>query len=461
MRRIVVYLLFLPMFVSAQNISLTKNQSKTKIEALNKLSEKYNIKNTVTGDLFIVSKNDKYGVVDINGNTVIPLEYINICYENEGNLFCLYKDGHVGFANRKGELIIPFNFEKEFDYEGVDYFNKGMMCAEIDGKFGITDLTGRIVVPYVYDGLIDIANVERKLMYHHTSEDSYLLHFDGDTVIGPASYIKVRDDGTVIVLKDGKYGIYNTAGIELIPCQYDDIPWFVNGKAVVLKSGEGYGVIDQTGREIVPCTENRFDGQLSTMTKSGLVLNMRNYSYGVLDMEGNVVIPHRYTEYYSDTQNRIVLMDSSERVIVFDVNGRVLESYDAVPYLDQLTSYRDGIPVCKNKKWGYVDNEWNLVVPARYKDIYKCEDNYYVVQFDDDQRGVIDKSGKILLKGPYENVYMFCDGIFRVYSYEDVENENSPYVVGFVDSYGNTTLTKRELAKMKELMLKHSDTIGQ
>lgn len=64
----------------------------------------------------IVCKNKKYGVVDISGNAILPLEYdsIDSC-DNEYNVparYIIKKNNLFGVVNLRGEIIIPIVFDK-------------------------------------------------------------------------------------------------------------------------------------------------------------------------------------------------------------------------------------------------------------------------------------------------------------------------------------------------------------
>ena len=48
--------------------------------------------------------------INQKGEEIIPLKY-DLVIAYMGNLFLIYDKGHIGFANRKGKIIIPVNFD--------------------------------------------------------------------------------------------------------------------------------------------------------------------------------------------------------------------------------------------------------------------------------------------------------------------------------------------------------------
>ena len=227
------------------------------------------------------------------------------------------------------------------------------------------------------------------------------------------------------------------------------------GKAVVLKKGVGFGIIDINGREVVPCSGNLFHGEILFPLTSGLLVNYLDDRCGVIDTKGNVVIPHEYSYYVHDTRERIALSDTDDRLYIFDTKGNLTARYDEVYDFEESPS---GFPV-RNKggKWGFLDNNLRLSIPMRYKDITQLDKNVFSVLLDDGQRGLIDTTGRMLFHGPYHSIERVCDGIFRVYSFYNTDNdrETTPYISGFIDLYGNTTLTDKETERMKHWKERH------
>ena len=56
----------------------------------------------------------------------------------------------------------------------------------------------------------------------------------------------------------------------------------------------------------------------------------------------------------------------------------------------------------------------------------------------------------MLFKGPYSFAYPFCDGIWRVGIYDCANNND---ILGYVDAYGQTTLSRKELKEMERIMI--------
>lgn len=454
MKRIFILLLVVPILASAQIRPMTKAQSKVKMEAIKKLKQQYGISYYLdVYDLAIVLKDEHYGVVTLDGRTVIPLEYGYASYEPKVDLFVLFKEGSgVGFINRKGKVVIPFEYSSEYLGVGVSYFNNGLMCAERNGKYGIIDKTGRIVVPYIYDTQMGLCTAGEGLMFviSENFDTTYLLRFNGDTVIGPMSDIFTLSKGLVHVKKDSLYGVYNTEGKEIIPIQYNIVSFSTDGKIMVYQDGVGTGMFDTTGRVLVPCTENRWKGESSFIIKSGLVINYRDEKCGVLDYNGNVIIPHSDRFYNGDTKDRIAFIDDNYAIYIYDIKGNLLEHFESSYNIDE--GVNNGLPVSRDGKWGFLDKNLHLAIQPRYVELYQIDDEHCSVLLDDGYRAIVDLKGKILAKGPYDSFEQICEGIYQADGYirTGTGKADKKYICGLVDLYGQTTFTAKELDALKK-----------
>ena len=109
------------------------------------------VRDPITGKL-----TDKWvsGIVDSFGNTIIELgKYgYDIRYLNEG-LISVQKDGKTGVVDLNGQLVIPTVYD-DVD-RGVGLFSHGTAVVRKNGKLGIIDKTGKIIIPPTYDLLED------------------------------------------------------------------------------------------------------------------------------------------------------------------------------------------------------------------------------------------------------------------------------------------------------------------
>ena len=223
---------------------------------------------------------NKWGIVDRNGEIVVPLIYDNIGFGwdvsdglisvgmlNEdwdadwnpdwGERYPYWTSYKYGFINLKGEVVIPIEYDyvtrfsegfaavakitDVIEHVGDWYFGPTYTWTEPVYKFGIIDTENQVLVPFEYD---------------------LIWNFKGGVAqVGKGSWRKGDDPPLV----GGKWGFVNTKGELLTP--------------VIYGSGEGF----------------EFDDLGLTFVSSGD--NWQDYVYGVINKNGEVLISVKYERY--------------------------------------------------------------------------------------------------------------------------------------------------------------------
>jgi hypothetical protein len=98
-------------------------------------------------------------------------------------------------------------------------------------------------------------------------------------------------DGLASVKKDGKWGVINKEGIEVIPIVYENqfALFFSEGLARVRKKGY-YGYVNKVGEEIIPCIYEDANYDFS----EGFANVKKDGKWGIVNKEGKELIPIIY-----------------------------------------------------------------------------------------------------------------------------------------------------------------------
>lgn len=277
------------------------------------------------------------GLIDRDGNEVIPPIYEEVSYPVEG--FILVRDSLFwGFFDTLGRQRVPFT------WRAMSTFSQGLAVVAVDidstlVQYGYIDTTGAIAIPpafeYAYPFSEDYAVVKQYDRFG-------LIDLKGHTVITPkydilspvyqgiffagspdglalfsaeASHLQVgRDvkpltgfvydgfvnitDGRVLVTREGRYGYLDPLGREVIPCRYDQAYLFEQGRAAVSLNGR-WGIIDTLGHPVLPIEyDNRGTRSEAYRFHQGLALIEKNGRYGYCDLSGDIVIPIQYLDAY-------------------------------------------------------------------------------------------------------------------------------------------------------------------
>ena len=124
----------------------------------------------------IIKKNGKYGIIDINGKEIIPIQYDNI-ETTEGVLECY--PGEVGIINynnllsivqmKDGKILFPFEYEdiKPTDVTHNRYWREvSWYIVMKNGKYGCIKPDGEVVLPLEYDRICHLL-YEKDDSYSH------------------------------------------------------------------------------------------------------------------------------------------------------------------------------------------------------------------------------------------------------------------------------------------------------
>lgn len=179
-----------------------------------------------------VSKNKKHGAIDLKeGKETIACEYdeklrfMEELFSETVTPILVVKKGKAGLINQRGEEIIPCVYDNgEWPFSITEM---GQIRATQDKKTGILDKKGNLLVPFKYD---------------------YADHNMGyDTVLYD---IRIKS----------KYGLYSSdKKKEIVPALYDRVISYEDSDYALVSKKKKYGVLDKEGKEVVLCTLSMTD----------------------------------------------------------------------------------------------------------------------------------------------------------------------------------------------------------
>ena len=279
------------------------------------------------------------GVIDSMGNIIVPCLYENTSLPS-GNRVRVSKDGLLGYTDLQGAEVIPPRFTRAGDfiedcaavyiemdsqiyatfidtlgnyifepkYQNVLYFQDGYAPVQQHGKWGVVDRRGRQALPFLYD---QITAIDHGVFLAGTTEGMALFAlpspFDGfDTLrpLTPFCYLPITGvtERRIGVMREGYYGFIDLRGREVVPCRYDEIGLFRQGRTMA-REDDRYGIIDTNGIIILPLQyENKTPKGEKYMYYDSLALVEKEGKLGFVDLDGRVAIPIQFEEAYNFSQ---------------------------------------------------------------------------------------------------------------------------------------------------------------
>lgn len=119
--------------------------------------------------------------------------------------------------------------------------------------------------------------------------------------------------GRAVVKKNGKYGVINASGMQVIPFLYKEInPGLVSGHWSAILMGNSYGVIDSTGKFVIPAVHKAI-----WWTGGPYVATFEATTVSVLDLKGNSLFTRERT-----ANDQLPFYVPETRAFIFSVNNR-------------------------------------------------------------------------------------------------------------------------------------------
>lgn len=406
----------------------------------------------------------QYGYINKQGKVIIPIQYKSLGgFNNELAYAQDPATNRYGFLDTKGNWMIKPVYI--FTYNTFDDYG-GTWVKMTDNKYHYIDKTGKDYGTLTKDGSGYSDFYSDYTVFKETSQPFTMIDAKGNK-------LKVLDDYKNIFSfvdgiagyqsnDNGLYGFINMKGKKITEAEFTGFNAFNHGIASVSKNINGKsksGYIDSTGKEIIP-----FKYDYATSFEDGWAIVTKDSIFYFIDKNGNEKpIVRKYdkliafrsgfalgivkdtgkysTYYYIDKnlkesitikalqayafQENIAVVNKSGVYELMDTKGEI---YKKLTGIEGIKFSKEGLmAVKKDKKWGYMDAEGNLLIPYTYEDCDHFEGNYARVKLNG-KWGIIDKKGKIVIEPQYENIEPGNRGNFIYYKDKNF---------GIIDKNGN------------------------
>ena len=310
---------------------------------------------------YTVYENSKWGVINSYGETVIKPIYNEM-------------------------LVIPDSTKALFICTYDADYEKGEYKAKAINEAGKDIITG-------YDKVEAIANFD---------ENSNLWY----------------EKNVLRVQKNGKYGLVDFTGKELLACEYDNIESLKGTEnELVITNGENLGLCDVTGNIIIEPKFKKIEG-IENNYKNGYIVVDFDDKYGIIGFDKSVLFECNYDEIkslYGDGKLFVVKTDEEYQVI--DKEGEIVlnNKFD-----DVLGINGDDIIAKKDGKCGVINISGETKLKYEYSEIKKAGKNYIVKS--GSKYGVVGSDGEEKLAFDYVDISYVPTGDFFIANY--IENGN-------------------------------------
>jgi hypothetical protein len=270
--------------------------------------------------LFPVRVDGHYGYMDRKGKLVLNGPYAGASRFSEGLAAVQLKRAEkVGYIDTTGKLVIALQFDLG------DPFSEGYAAVMLNHKWGYVDKTGKIVIPFSYGAAQAFVNGRAAVA----------------TVSGPSS----------------QFGYINTKGEYQSESRYEMAMPYREGLAAVRSFAERFKFIDLTGKAVIP-PQFLAGGEFAEGLAPVQAQTPEGVRWGFIDKQGKMTIPAQYT-------NALPFANGLAPVQVLNGKWGFVDAKNTMvinPQWDQVGSFAYGLAqVWAGDKFGYIGADGKYV----------------------------------------------------------------------------------------------------
>ena len=296
------------------------------------------------------SKNGQYGISK-NGEDIIQNAYQSIRYDEVNNVFVIEKSKKYGIANIEGKELVPLNYN-QIDITGMYIY------AQNDQGITVYDSQGTQVNMNANIAILNTSNENYKIKIDNENGSKYsIIDKDGKELTKETyNYIEYLYDNYFIASKDtGKLGVIDEKGNIKVELKYSSLQEIQGTKLLQATiSEEKKTEVYSSTMEVVASMQN------AVIENNEEYIKVYNGSETILlSKEGNVL---ENTQVYSN--NKLFAQKKDDKWGFVDKSSNVIVDYkyEAVTEFNQY-----GFAAVKlNGKWGAINEQGQEVVEPKY-----------------------------------------------------------------------------------------------
>ena len=311
---------------------------------------------------YTLYENEKWGVIDTRGNIVIKPEYEEM-------------------------IVIPDNTKPVFVcMENVDYTNDTFKTIAIDEK-------------------------GKQLFTNYEQVEVIYNHDENNNIWYESNILKVQ--------KDGKYGLINLDGKEILACTEDNIEPMLGTKSVYITTANGKkGLVDNMGKVIIENNYTEISG-LTSKYSNGFIVKNDQGKYGVINNDKTIALEEKYDEISPVSENKMYVVKEGSDYKIVNTDGEefLVNAFEEVKQINT-----DNIVVKVNGKYGVKTINGVEKIPATYDDLTYTFDDYYIAK-KEGKYGIVNEKNEEKLSFNYTYIkYLDTIGILQAET-ENMESE--------------------------------------
>jgi|GEM_PF-1294436 len=333
---------------------------------------------------FKEDKDDRWGLIDMNGNIIIANEWENepsyavegiVKVKNKDGLYEFYtaeektkkigdeyktatlfyeglaavakENSQIMYINKQGKTVFELKEADGKSVEAAGSFVEGMACFQTDnGRWGFVDKTGKVIIKPIYSyvqnfsegiALVELTEYKDKDSIEQIIKRGFIDKYGKEIIKLKADILYSQMSDGLIPYSDNEgkeWGFLNIKGEKIIKPSKDfnRILPFVDGYASFF-DGDKWGIINKKGEKIIRA---KYD---LTYYSNGLVIVGDKKKIGFINIDGEEVIKPEYElevsiPFYGNT----TVVKDGNKYILIDKKGKQVgkKDYAEIGGLDEF-----------------------------------------------------------------------------------------------------------------------------
>lgn len=301
--------------------------------------------------------------------------------------FPVYTDGKWGVINSKGEIILTPEYEEAIIIP--DNTKDVFLCT--------------------YD--VNYENNTYKTVVYNSKKQEIITGYDTVTPLenyGSSNTLWYGTD-VLLVSKEGKYGLVDFNGKELLACEYDSIETLKGVKSSFVTKKDGkLGLVDNIGATVL---ENEYQAikPVSDKYENGYIVTNADKKMGVM-AKGKTLVEVKYEDIKSIYGDGKYIVKEEGKWQLIDTEGNIYlkDQFDEV-----ITVHGENVILQKDKKYGVSTLSGETEIEPKYEEMSYSFDNNYIYK-ENGKYGIMNIEGQVLLNPEYDTlIYRAEAGFFE------------------------------------------------
>lgn len=367
---------------------------------------------------YLLKKDEKFGVINQNGDIVIEPNYEEIIIPNmhRAVFVCKNKDEQKILNNNNEEIFTKYKNIEPIELTNIiteSAYEKNVLKYEKDGKYGLIGISGNIILETKYEEISSLGYKQGELLIKENGKygiiddkGNQIIKNNYDSIVSDQYYSDTegyKKSGYIVcnVTNEGyRYGYFDYEGGKVLETEYNQITRLTQSddKIYLLASKNGqFGVFIDSNKII-----NTQYQSISYDSNIGIFIIERTGQYGAINEKGIEILKPDYTDI--QINGIYIYTKKGEEEKVFDKTGKEIE-IDTNTIIESTKNSKYFIKIEQNEEqeiYSILNSNLEKITTKNYKYVEYLQDKYFIAISEEGKSGIIDEQENVIIEFKYD-----------------------------------------------------------